>query len=894
MKKALKITAVVVLVFLIALISIPFLFKDKILNAITTEANKQLNAKLAIQDISLSVFKNFPDVTISIDEFSLIGINEFEGDTLLSAKTFSVTTDIMSAIKGSEIKVKKVLIDKANLNLLVDKNGKANWDITKPSEQKAKEGTAEEPSNFKIALKKLEIKESNVVYDDKQSGIFTRISKLNHELKGDLTADFTDLVTQTHIEALTYSMGPVNYLKNAAIDYIANFALDLKNSVYEFKENELLLNDLSLKANGKIEMPGNDIKMDISYEALKNEFKSFLSLIPNAYNESFKDLKSSGKLAFNGYVKGVYNENSIPGYGLNLLIENGSFQYPSLPKAVSNVQVKCKIDCPNGEPDATVIDIPVLKMNLGEFPIDGRLNVKTPVSDAAIDGAVNGSLNLSAIKDFYPLEAGTNLKGIIKADVTAKGRMSSIDKARYEEFNLSGIAQLSNFDYSAKDLAQPVSISNAELKFNPKSLELTDLKLKTGLSDIQAKGKLENHIAYVFRDEPIKGTIDLVSNLLNLNPFMTNESTTTVTTTTAPTEEVMGYIRIPANVDFSVNAAIAKLIYDNLNIENVKGQLRVGNQTVSMSNVAMNLLGGSLKMSGLYNTQKAEGPSVDLKLDVQNFDIKQTAKTFNTVKQLAPIAENTTGKVSSSFSMKANADKDFNLHYSSVNANGSFSSSQVVIEGFEMVKKTAEALKIDKLKKWQMEKLSGQFEIVNGKLFVKPFDTKIGNYKTRIGGSNGIDQSIDYVFNIEIPKSDFGGAANAVLNNLMAQANSKGIQGAIPDIIPVDVLVSGTFMNPKIKTNLKEKGKDALNNLKIQAEQRAKEEAEKLKQQAQAEIDKQKKELESKANAEKERLKAEAEKAKQEAERKAKEEAEKAKEKAKQEAGKKIKGIFGK
>ena len=894
MKKFIKIGLISLALIIVALIAIPLIFKGKIVEKVQSEANKKLNATLAFKDISLSAFKNFPNITVGIEQFSLIGQNEFVGDTLFAADNFAITTDIMSVIRGSEIQIKSIILKKGTINLLVTDSGKVNWDIMKPSETKPTKEKTSEPSAFKIALQKLSISETNIIYDDKQSGMFTQIEQLNHTAKGDLTADFTNLTTNSTIESLTFIYGGLAYLKKVKVDYKADFGLDLKNSVYEFKENELAINDLKTKLAGKIEMPTSDIKIDLKFEAIKNEFKAFLSLVPNAYNESFKDLKSSGTLAFKGYVKGIYNEKSLPGYGIDLNIENGMFQYPSLPRSVSDVQVKCKIDCPSGVPDATVIDAPKIHVNLGQFPIDARLRVTTPVSDANIDAALKGALNLASVKEFFPLDASTQLSGDLKADISAKGRMSAIDRGQYEQFELNGTASIANFIYTAKDLAQPINIAIADMKFNPKVVELIQLKMKTGASDIAATGKIENHLAYIFRDEPIKGQLDLSSNLLNLNPFLATEKEAKSPQTTTAAEDVMGYIRIPANIDFIVNASVGKLIYDNMNIDNLKGQLKIVNQTVIMNNVAMNLLGGSLGLNGQYNTQKASGPQVDLKLDIKNFDIKQTAKTFNTVKQLAPIAENTTGKVSSNFNMRAEADKSFNFDYNTVFASGSFSTSQIVIEGFEMVKKLAETLKIDKLKKWQMEKLSGQFEIVKGKLFVKPFDTQIGNYKAKIGGSNSIDQSIDYTMNIEIPKNEFGGAANAVLNNLVAQANAKGIQGGIPDIIPVDIFITGTFTDPKVRTSLKEKGKDALNDLKNLAEQKAREEAEKLKQKAQDEIDKKKKELENKVNQEKDKLKSEAEKAKAEAERKAKEEAEKVKDKAKKDAEKKIKGLFGK
>jgi uncharacterized protein YihD (DUF1040 family) len=159
--------------------------------------------------------------------------------------------------------------------------------------------------------------------------------------------------------------GGIAYLKRANLEYKADFNLDLKNSVYAFKDNELRLNNLLLKFAGSIAMPANDITMDITYEALKNDVKNFISVIPGAFTKDFEQVKSSGKLAFNGFVKGVYNEKSIPGFAFNLFIENGSIQYPSLPRGISNLQVKTSITCPGVDVNKTVIDVSKLHADLG-------------------------------------------------------------------------------------------------------------------------------------------------------------------------------------------------------------------------------------------------------------------------------------------------------------------------------------------------------------------------------------------------------------------------------------------------------------------------------------------------------------------------------------------------
>lgn len=879
LKKILKISGISILFLLIVMAVLPYIFKDKIVQTIKEEANKNLNATLYFSDLDLSLFKSFPKLSIGLDSLSIVGKDAFRTDTLISAGTLRISVDLFSALKGDELSIRSVDIRDAGILLKILKDGKANWDITKPSPAPAP-GEAEEPSAFKAKLQHYTLENARIVYDDRESDMLVSMLDVNHEGSGDFTADLTNLDTETKIGSFSFSYGGIPYLHRVRLGYKAGFELDLKNSVYRFLDNALSLNDLHMKFSGSVAMPAEDIQMDLRYEALKNEVKSFFSLVPGAYTDQFNDVKSSGKLAFNGFVKGVYNEKSIPGFALNLLIENGMIQYPSLPGAISDLQVKTSISNPGGDADKTVIDVSRFHASLAGVPLDARVIVRTPVSDPDIDASLKGRVDLNKVKNYMPLDKQTHIAGLLNADVTFKGRLSAIEQEKYQQFQAAGEASLSQFVFRDPTVSpQEIRIQTAKMDFNPKSVRLSQFDMNMGKSDIQANGSLENYLAYIFSDKTLSGTLQINSKQLDLNPFM---STTQPETETKPQQAPdEGYIRIPANIGFALQANIGTLLYDNMRIFNLKGSMQANDQALKLSDVYMNTLGGSILMSGLYDTKADEGPKVDFALQIKDMVIRDAANTFNTVKQLAPIAENTKGTASLKLNFSARADRQFNLHYPSLNGSGNINTSQITIEGFEMIKRTAEALKIDKLKKWQMEKFSAGFVIREGKLFVEPFETKIGNYKAKIAGSNGLDQSIEYVVNLDIPRSEFGGAANSVLNNLTAQANAKGIQGSLGETIPVAVKITGTFSNPTIRTDIKQQASDAMQDLKKQAENQLKEEAARRK-----------KELDEKAEAEKQKLMNQAEKEKErlqkEASKKLNEEKEKAKKKAEEEAKKNL------
>lgn len=896
LKKILKITGITLLVFILAAIAVPFIFKDKIIALVKVEANKNLNASLAFDDLDISLFSSFPKLSIELEGLSIVGKDVFKNDTLIKAKNLGVSTGLMGLF-ADEISISRVWIDQAKIHVRVLKDGRANWDIAK-SDSAEVAGTAEKPSAFKAKLQGYSIENSQIIYDDLSLGFYTKLVGLNHEGSGDFTADQTNLVTKTTIDSLDLAYAGVNYLSKVKISYDAQFALDLKNSKYSFLENELQVNDLFLKFSGLVSMPKEDIEIDIKYEALKNEVKSFLSLVPGSFTADFKDVKSSGKLAFNGFVKGIYNDNSIPGFALNLTVENGKVQYPSLPRALSNMQIACAITCPGVDADRTVVNLSKFHVDLGQFPIDARLLLKTPISDPDIDASISGQVDLTTLKDVMPIEDGMKLSGLVAADASFAGKVSSIEKQQYESFKASGKASLQNFTFVSSDLPNTIRIPEAQMSFNPKSIELSKFIMLIDKSDLNATGSLSNYLTYVLKDDAIKGNLNVSSSYFNLNPFMTTATAPPAESKEQPAD-VNGYIRIPENIDFTINASFKKLIYDNLELNDLKGQLVMVDQEVKMNNVSMNTLGGSIIMGGFYNTKNEAGPSVALQISMNSMNIKQTARAFNSVKQLAPIAENTTGTMNvKNFNFSCKADKEFNPDMKTVNGSGQISTSVLEIEGFEMIKKIASSLKIDKLKKWKLEPLNAVFSIVNGTVTVKPFKTKLGNIPVEIGGENGLDQTIRYAMNFEIPRAEFGGAANSVLTSMIAKAKSAGVSADPGEIIPVTVLVTGTFKDPKVSTDIKSLASNAMNDLKDQAEAKLREEADRRKKELEdkvnAEKDRIKKEAEDQINAQKDKLKSEADKAKAEAERKAKEEADKAKKKLEDEAKKGLNNILKK
>ncbi len=881
MKKILLILTVLIIVVLGATIILPIVYKDKIVAMVKDEVNKNVNAKVDFGAFDLSLISSFPNFSLSLQNLSVVGIAPFQGDTLISAKKLSLTIDLMSVIKGEQIDIKSISLKESFVNLIVLNNGKANWDIAKADSTKLE--AANQPSKFKIALRKYEIVNSRIIYDDQSMGFKMTLDQFNHTGNGDFTQDLFVLSTKTEAANTNLWYGGVKYLHKANTLLTADIDMDMPHMKFTFKDNELTLNELVLGMTGWVAMPKENIDMDLKFAIRKNEFRNFLSMVPGVYKEGFKDLKSSGSLAMSAYVKGIFNDNKMPAFGLEVKIKNGQFQYPSLPVGVNNVQLDLKISNLDGIPDHTLISLNKLHAELGTEKIDARMNVSTPVSDANLDGTLNCNINFANLSKIVPLAIGTTMAGEMVADLMLKGRISAIEKKKYNDFNASGNLALSNFKYSSNDYKQGFDLNQCSLTFNPQNISLNNFDAKIGSSDIRANGTLDNLLAFMFKKEILTATINVSSNKIDLADIFEEPSSTASTSDTTP----MNLIEVPGNIKFTLNTSIGTLKYDNVILERLSGKLSIHDQSIDMISLAFNTLSGTMKLSGLYATKEHKKADINLNMDINGFDIQQTVTTFNIVKKMAAIAEKASGKFSATFDMKGQLDEHMQPFMNTLTGGGKLSTNNVTINNFTPLVKVSEVLKMDQFKKLPINNLNLVFKFENGRVKTEPFDVNLAGIQTNIVGSTGFDQTIDYNLAMNIPTSKLPSKASGAISGLISQANTKGPKFSMSENVKMDLLMTGTVDKPIIKTDLKSTASGVVNSIKDKAKDELAKKRQELEIKAKAEADKIKQEAEQKA-------KMEADKIKKEAESKVKSETEKLKKEAEQKAKNALKGFFKK
>jgi len=872
-RRILKWTGITFLVIIAALIVLPILFKDQIKDYALQEANKFLKADVALEDFDLTFISTFPDMTLRFDGVKITGRDEFEGVELINLKSLEAELGFWSVIGMENIEVYGISLVEPRIDVRVLENGVANYDIVKSEEEIEEEEEEVEESHFKLSLDHYEIVDGHIRYDDKLGGMYADIVKLNHSGNGDLTADVIDFETKTSMDALTYEMDGVSYLSRVKTDLIMNLLMEFKDGSDKFtlKENELTLNALKLSFDGYYEMLQGYDDMDITLKADQTSFKDLLSLIPAFYHTGYESMIAQGNMSLHGVVKGRMDTENLPAWNFGTSIKGASIAYPDMPSTIDNIAVVASSAFPGGSNlDKMTIDVDKFHADFVGNTIDANFYMKNPMTDPYMKSKLMANVDLSTLDKVMPMEEGEKYNGKLVSDIQIEGRMSTLEKEEYEEFDASGTLSLSEFHYESKDLPDAVDVKDMEFEFSPQKLNLANLEGTMGKSDFKMNGDVQNYMGYIFRDEPLKGTFDYHSNVLDLDAMMpaseTSESTAETTENTA-TEEAPTIeeepVLVPANIDFVMNSSIDQLIYDGMDIKNVKGKMTIRNEELTLENLTMNTMEGTVGLSGNYNTQDHKQPKMAFNYSLKDIDINQLSNNFLTIEKLAPISKYAQGKISSDFSMTGDLTPGFEPVYNSLNGKGNLFTNRVKIEGYEPLEKLGEALKIKEIKDQTIENLRANFTFADGKVGVKPFTVKMGKIGTEISGTTSFEQDIDYTLQMNIPKEEIPGEILKAAEKAIEQA--KKIPGfkmkELPATIPVTALVTNKVTDPKIKTNMKEKimelggdikggikdlvddkvqeAKDTINAVVDDTKEKAKEELEKQKKQILADAQKQ-------------------------------------------------------
>ncbi|MBP6977735.1 MAG: AsmA-like C-terminal region-containing protein [Bacteroidales bacterium] len=832
MKKFFKILGITIGIIIVLLILLPVIFKGQLIDFARKQINNRLNATVTFTGGHVSLLRSFPLVTMKLDTFVIAGKDRFADDTLINAPSLTLAFNLISLF-GDQYEIVKIRMEDPVILLRVTQEGLVNWDILKEDEApgEALEAVAgkEDTSSYVLELRNVDLLRAHLTYRDESVDMVIMADRMWLMLSGDYAQDQTNITASAKMEELSIAYADLPILQKVTADLSTVIHADFINEKYTFSQSNVILNEIPITIEGYWAEPEDQVEVDLRFKTGKSDFKGFLSLIPAIYAKDFDQIRTSGNLEMDGFILGKYTEESLPSFGLKMKITGGMFQYPDLPANVSDIRLEASLDNPGGTMDNTVISVDPLHLAVAGNPVDASLSVRQPVSDPDIQATVKGKIDLGAVQKVFPLDPHQQLSGRVSADITIKGRMSDFEQKNFQKVIANGTLDADGVVIRLSSASQPVGIDKALLEVRPEKIQVADLAVNYGSSDLHAQGYLENYIPYLLDGKVLSGQFSTTSQFIDLDSLLTDLAPSTPDSRASIPDTGALTLKVPSNLDLSLQVGCDRLNYNAITVDHAGGRIMIQDSELKIRDLKMDLLGGSIALDGLYSARDTDLAGVQLSLKLLGFDVQQAYNSLQMIHTFAPIAQKTKGSFSAGLSLSAGLNKRLRPVLGSLSSTGNLASSRIVIEDVQVFNQIAETLKIEKLKNATIDALNFSFEILEGKAHVRQFPFTMGSIHATLSGYTSLDQQINFILALEIPRSEFGSHFNEVMDNLTSQIQKTDLDLKMVDQVNVDVVIGGTITRPTINIGLKEAMVNVVDEIKAQVEeelQEKKEEAE--------------------------------------------------------------------
>jgi AsmA protein len=500
--KTLKYSGIGFGLILLIMAIFPLFFKDKVTTKAKEYINSQVTSELRFNEIKLTFFRHFPNLTVSLDEVFVKGAEGFVPDTLLYAKDMSFGVNLFSVFK-EKIEVSGIFLKEARINILRDTQGHANFDIFLSATDSIK--SEEEPSDLSLDINNIKFSNSNFFYRDTDLNFSCLAENFDYSGKGNLKDAIVDLSSELNIQTFELTYEDVTYLSKKRVSASLQTKINTESTALTFERNHLMINELPVDFIGKLEFLSGGYDMNFILESVDTDFKDMLTLIPDELGTWLENTNVKGKGELRGSLQGLYlpEQNQMPNILMNLFIYNGFISHTGSSTPLEKLYLDLDLTVPELNVGKTIIALDSVSMALGDGFVHGHLNIEG-LDPASVDSDLAISIDMELLDKALGITP-FDLKGLMEMKLQAKGNyitrpvpnqfrgdeseVISIPKFNFSSSLKEGYLRWTSLPEAVQDIFWNLSIYSPDSILQNIGIDLQDFRFK--VLDNQTKASLK-------------------------------------------------------------------------------------------------------------------------------------------------------------------------------------------------------------------------------------------------------------------------------------------------------------------------------------------------------------------------------------------------------------------
>lgn len=479
---ALLFTGFVVVAFVINYVFTP----DKLTPIVLNVANRSLDADLKVESVELTFFSTFPQFGLKVDEGFLVSkvLNDSlpqKTDSLLAFKECVLIVNPLDYFLKNKISVYNLSLKNVAVYAYRNKTGKANWEIVKTSSDTLaveKDTISQNKFDSEIDIRQVELEHANLIFDDRNTEVYSRIDDVDLRLKLALTKGISSLGVEFENKNILFWQQGELLINKVAASLQTDIEIDRSTALWTLKNAGLTINGIRLDVNGELKRDTvtKMVGVNLKYGLHAPSMETVMNMIPEAYVKRGQ-ISAKGEVKVDGTLEGNYGNKQLPAVSLNIKINDASARYEGLPYGIDNftADFESYIDLMRRNP--SFLNLKILHFEGAHTKILADAKVEDLLVDPLITLHTESTVDLDALAKTFPLQENVTIRGKLDAGLNLKCRLSSLKKQDIGRIRLGG--RLALKDFELKDTAKDFNfLGNADLKFSDSETLQAELDIR--------------------------------------------------------------------------------------------------------------------------------------------------------------------------------------------------------------------------------------------------------------------------------------------------------------------------------------------------------------------------------------------------------------------------------
>ncbi|MDQ4141352.1 MAG: AsmA-like C-terminal region-containing protein [Bacteroidota bacterium] len=726
-------------------------FKDKIIQLFVAEANRHLKTKVQVEEISLSLIRQFPNVAIALDKVTVT--ESLPGSTapLAKAKHLYFTLNLPDLLAG-QYRVREVLLEEGQVFVKFLPDGTGNYLVFASDDSQTKN------KKFSFQLEKVTFKNVAINYSDERREQFYQVQARQVAAALQVTNQKVGITATGKFHVQTIQVEKDDYFQNKEINLQTKLLVDRVANQVNISPSEVRVGPARYQVTGSVNYDGLT-DLDLNFTGKNTNIQALLALLPPKFSQAFGEYQSQGNVYFNGTVKGITSGKANPKVLFQFGCRNATFFHSASKQKLEDLNFQGQFSNGSQQNNLTsVVELKNIRGRLRNRPFTGNV-VYRNLQDPYLQVKLKGNLDVAHALEVFPNTSLKRGSGEVAVDIAFAGKVRSFQsRTGYGQVNSSGEISLRNVLLQVKNYKPVFRQLNGNFLFRKSDLAVTNFKGKLGSSDFLINGFFKNVLGWLFlSNQRLHMEADLESDFLNFDELLSEEKESTGIirqVNNRPQKAAPAYkLIVSPYFDFDVNTSVQHLQFRRFRGKNVRGKLRLKNQIISSPELALQIIGGRFAIRGLLDARRSNNIQVTTFTTVNDIRLDSLFYVFENFGQQFLVQRHLRGELTATI----HSDLYFNSHLKPLTdrmeaeVNARIHNGQLL--NFEPMQKLSPFIPKRELAHLQFSDLSNTFWIQNRTVYIPEMEVRSNVSRASVIGIQGMhtfDQQLDYKFRVPL------------------------------------------------------------------------------------------------------------------------------------------------